>query len=413
MATRTSTDSMPAAKRGLGSILLRRGAIAIALVVLMIVPAFGLMWATGQPAATYTALATLIGLVAVMAGGLRIGTITAFVVALLAPLAVLSGLTPITGAALMALMTMVVGRLATFGLHRATMLVPILMAWPMLAPVPWLPHDRIDELNDLLVKRGGSLADALNVLQQQGGGSAGAASSSGQDVMTRLLTELRMDSTYLTWLVAFFFIGAIIPVLVALLARRRLPAPTLTMHPRRETVPYTVSITVLAAGATFYFLSNPSLPGGAFFIAVILVLTQVGNDIAWRLTVERVIGTFVGVAMFMGINAVVGATTFTEVFGLPFPLEIYIIGTVFAVVAIMAKFSPRAWIYYILIVPTTAYLNSFTVGQAAGLGTARLIDNAVGAVLVVVAALITLVGSRLYARQHPRDPMAPIAASPA
>ena len=410
-ATAPSTGSAPTAVRGrAGRTLLRRGGIAIALVLLMLIPAFGFMWATGQPAATYTALGTLIGLVAVMAGGLRIGLITSVVVALLAPLVVIAGLTPVTGAAVMALMTMTVGRLATFGLHRATMLVPILMAWPMLAPVPWLPHDRLDELNALLASRGTSLADALTSLQDR---PSTSGASGGGDAMARMLVELRMDSTYLAWLVLFFLVGAILPVLIGLLMRRRIPAPRLTMHPRRETVPYTVSITVLAAGATYVFLDNPTLPGGAFFIAVILVLTQVGNDIAWRLTVERVVGTFIGVALFIGINSIVGTTSFTEVFGLPFPLEIYVIGTAFSIVAIMAKFSPRAWLYYILIVPTTAYLNAFTVGEAAGLGRARLVDNTVGAVLVLVAALITLVASRAYDRRHPADPTAPIPASPA
>lgn len=400
-------------KPGLGKVLLRRGAISIGLVLILLVPAFALMAATGQPAATYSALASLIGIVAVMGGGLRIGAISAVVVALLAPLAIISGLTPITGAALMAIMTLTVGRLATFGLHRATMLVPILMAWPILAPVPWLPHDRIDELNALLAKRGTSLADALTAMQSQPSASSGQGSSSSGDAMARLLVEMRMDSTYLTWLVLFFFIGAIIPVVIAWFMRKRLHAPALTMHPRRETVPYTVTITVLAAGATYYFLSNPTLPGGAFFIAVILVLTQVGNDVAWRLTIQRVVGTFAGVALFVGVNAMVGTTTFTELFGLPFPLEIYIIGIVFSVVAIMAKFSPRLWIYYVLIVPTTAYLNSFTIGEAAGLGKARLVDNLVGAALVLLAAVITIGASRIYLRHAPIDEDAAIPASPA
>lgn len=392
--------------------IVRLGAIAIGLVLLLLVPAFGLMAATGQPAATYAAMGTLIGIVAVMGGGLRIGAITAVVVALLAPLAVITGLTPVTGAALMALMTLVVGRLSTFGLHRATMLVPILLAWPMLTPVPWLPHGKVEELNALLASKGMSLADALTSMQGEQAASSAQASSTG-DAVSRLVTELRMDSTYLTWLVAFFFIGAIIPVLIGWLMRHRRPEPKLTMHPRRETVPYTITITVLAACATYYFLENPKLPGGAFFIAVILVLTQVGNDIAWRLTIQRVIGTFVGVGVFIVINAWVGTTSYTEVLGLPFPLEIYLIGIAFGVVAIMAKFGPRQWLYFILIVPTTAYLNAFTVGGAAGLGKARLIDNLVGAALVVLAALVTLGAGRLYAQRFPADPKTPIPVSPA
>ena len=404
----------PAAQpeRSLGKKLLRRGIVAVLLIALMLVPGLGLMALTGQPAATYAALATIISVSAILGGGLRIGLITAIVVPLLAPLAVIAGLTPITGAALMVIMTLTVGRLATFGLHRATMLVPVMLAWPMLSPVPWLPHDAIDKVNALLAKHGTSLADALTAALGSGSPAAPGGGATG-DATAHMITELRMNQTYLTWLVAFFFIGAIVPVVIGFLLRHRLPAPKLTEHPRSETVPYAIAITALTGVATFYFLSNPSLPGGAFMIAVILVLTQVGNDIAWRLTLERVIGTFVGVAIFMGVNAMVGSTTFVEVFGLPFPGKIYAIGIAFSVAAIMAKFSPRHWIYYILIVPTTAYLNAFTVGEAAGLGKARLIDNAVGSALVIVAALVTLGASHLHARRHPASSPEQVKASPA
>lgn len=415
MAATTPEAPTAEAEPGLGKLLLRRGALAVALILVILIPAFGLMAATGQPAATYSALGTIIGLVAVVAGGLRIGTITAVVVALLAPLAVLSGLTPITGAALMALMTMIVGRLSVFGLHRATMLVPVLLAWPLLAPVPWLPIDKLDEINTKLAAKGTTLADVLTTVtaKEADSGGQGSSSSSSGDALSKVLTELRMDATYLNWLVLFFFVGAIVPVIIGWLLRHRLPSPELTMHSRVEAVPYTITITVLAAGATYYFLDNPKLPGGAFFIAVILVLTQVGSEVAWRLTVERVIGTLLGVGLFAVVNQLVGATTFTELFGLPFPLKLYAIGILFAVVALVAKFSSVNWLYYLLIVPTTAYLNSFSVGEAAGLGKARLLDNVVGAVLVIVATLITLAGSRLYTRRFPTDPNAAIKVSPA
>ena len=224
---------------------------------MLIVPSFGLMAATGQPAATYAGPATIIGVVAVMGGGLRIGVITAVVVVAASPAGCAVGSDPITGAALMAIMTMTVGRLSTFGLHRATMLVPVLLAWPMLAPVPWLPKEKIDQINDQLTKRGSSLADALTAAQAK---EEQPASGAGGDATNHLLTELRMDSTYLTWLVLFFFVGAIVLVIVAALLRRRLPAPDLTPHPRRETVPYTAVITILAGVATYYFLSHLKEP---------------------------------------------------------------------------------------------------------------------------------------------------------
>ena len=80
-------------KPSLGALVVRRTAIAIVLTVLVLAPAVVLFMITKQPSATYAAMATLIGIVAVMAGGPRIGVIAAIV----------AGLTPFTGAALMAL----------------------------------------------------------------------------------------------------------------------------------------------------------------------------------------------------------------------------------------------------------------------------------------------------------------------
>lgn len=112
--------------RPASSSILRRTLIAVALMAIILVPAVVLMALTEQPAATYAAMGGIIGAVAVAAGGLRIGVLTSLVVALLAPLSIVAGLSPLTGAALMALMTLFVGRMARFGLHRAVMLVPIL-----------------------------------------------------------------------------------------------------------------------------------------------------------------------------------------------------------------------------------------------------------------------------------------------
>ena len=134
-------------------------------------------------------------------------------------------------------------------------------------------------------------------------------------------------------------------------------------------------------------------------IATILVLTQVEGDVKWGLTIQRVLGTLAGVAGFVAVTSMSDATTFTEVVGLPFPVRMYAVGLVFGAAAIVAKFGKRQWIYYILIVPAAASLNAFTFKQAADLGEQRFVDNLVGAVLVIAAALITLGASRLVAKR--------------
>ena len=104
-----------AAKTPLGKLILRRTAIGLVLMLVMLVPFIALMAITKQPS-SYAAMGAIVGLVAVAAGGLRIGTLTSIVMAVLAPISIVAGLTPITGAALM---TLFVGRMSRFGLHRA------------------------------------------------------------------------------------------------------------------------------------------------------------------------------------------------------------------------------------------------------------------------------------------------------
>ena len=278
----------------------------------------------------------------------RVLALSPVVLALLAPLSIVAGLSPVTGAALMALMTLTVGRLSVFGLHRSSMLVPIFLAWPMLTPVPWLPANVLAKVDALLTASGGSLSKAVALAGSKGGGNPAASKAA----LAEALTRQRFDSHYLGWVALFFFVGAIVPVLLAPLALRKVHLPSPTPHPRSEAVPYTITITVLTAVATYYFLEHPKLVSGSFFIATVLVLTQVGNDIEWKLTVERVL-------------------------------------------AIVAKFSPRYWIYFVLITPCAALLNAFTTAQAGGLGEQRLVDNLVGAVLVVVAALVTAGASKV------------------
>lgn len=396
-----SQTTTPAAAAPKGKVVVRRLVMTVALMLLMLVPAIILMVITGQPAATDAALAAIIGMVAVMAAGVRMGVITTIVTALLAPLSIVAGVTPLTGAAFMALMTITVGRLSRFGLHRATMLVPIMLAWTILTPVPWIPRDKLDKLNALLADHGTSLSDALDTM---GTSSSSGGSSSGDGPMSRIvghaLMEMRLDQTYLAWVMLFFFVGAIVPVIVLPLLTRKMPKPVLAPHSRHEAMPYTISITVLCAVGTYYFLDHPKQTGGSFFIATVLVLAQVGTEIQWRLTIERVLGTLAGVVLFVALATVFSGTTFVEVVGIPLPLTLYGIGVLTGAIAIMSKFGKVTWLYLLFMVPTTACLNAFTTNGAITLGEQRLGDNLVGAALVILAALITLGASRISERHH-------------
>lgn len=386
----TTTASAP--KPSFRKVAARRVALALVILILLLVPSLILVVLTKQPSATYAAMGGLIGIVAVVAGGTRIGVLTSIIVGLLAPICIVAGLSPVTGAALMAIMTIVVGRMSIFGLHRAVMLVPIMLVWPILSPVPWVPRAALHDVNELLTRFGLSLAEALDKVQSHTGGGG---SGSTPDAITNALVHQRFDSTYLAWIAVFFLVGAIVPVIVLHFALRRFSVPQPQGHTRSEAVPYTITITVLTTVATYWFLDHPKQAAGSFMIATILVLAQVGNDIQWKLTIERVLGTLGGVIVLIGVMAAVGGPSYTEVLGLPMPLTLYALGLVFGAAAIIAKFSPRQWIYYILITPTAALLNAFSTTQARNFGEQRLIDNVIGSALVILAAGITLVTARI------------------
>ena len=241
-------------KKPLTAVILRRTAIALALFALIIVPAAILLVITKQPSATYASMGALIGAFALLAGGLRIGILTSLVAALLAPLAIVAGLSPITGAVLMILMTLMVGRLSLFGLHRATMLVPIFLAWPMLSPIPWLPRMELGQLKTILTNNGLTLTAALSKAQASGTASTSAGSGASATTIHHAMVDMRLDTTYLSWVIAFFFLGAIVPVLVLHVVLRKRSLPTPKPNPRSEALNYTITICVLTGIAMYYFI---------------------------------------------------------------------------------------------------------------------------------------------------------------
>ncbi len=57
---------------------------------------------------------------------------------------------------------------------------------------------------------------------------------------------------------------------------------------------YTVMITTLVTVSTFYVLDNPKMIGGAFLIAVILVMAPIGTAQTIKPTLLRILGTVLG-----------------------------------------------------------------------------------------------------------------------
>ena len=297
---------------------------------------------TAQGAATWASIPAIVGIAAAMSGIRRYAIIVAILMGFLAPLAIVAGLTPVSGAALMAILCMTVGRLSRVGLEKSGLLVPVMLSWALIDPPAWDGATTVD----------------------------------------------RLDNGYLLWMALIFLIGGLIPALLVPLLLRQRPAPARATHTQSEAVTYTVMITTLVTVSTFYVLDHPEMIGGAFLIAVILVMAPIGTAHTLKPTIFRALGT-VGGSVF-----VILLVSKVDSLGL-----IYIIGLVFLIVALFARLSGLAWIYYVLMVPATACLNSTTLTQVGELGKQRVVDNVVGGILVIIAAAMAIGYSQWASRR--------------
>jgi len=326
-----------------------RRLILIAIVVLLtVLPAIVMVliaWAgTGklQGAASWASIPAIVGIAAVLYGGRRYAIVVAIVLGFLAPVAIVAGQSPVSGAALMAILCLVVGRLSRVGLQRSGLLVPVMLSWALINPPTWNGATTVD----------------------------------------------RVETGYLLWMAVTFFVGGLVPALILPILMRKRPAPKLIPHSRRQAVIYTVMITILVTVSTFYVLSNPAMIAGAFLIAVIMVMAPIGTSQTLKPTIFRVLGTILGSVFVILLVSQV------QSLGL-----IYLIGLVFIVIALFARLSGFAWVYYVFMVPATACLNSTTLSEVGEIGRQRVIDNTVGGIMVILASAV-VIGYSHWASRH-------------
>lgn len=326
----------------------KRLMIALVIVVLTVAPALvmvGVIWAVEgsvEAAATWASLPAIAGIAAVAVGGQGFAIRAAIVMAFLAPLTIVAGSSPVSGAAVMALLCLVVGRLARVGLHKSALLVPVMMAWPLIDPPTW----------------------------------------SGQTTVDRL------DTPYLLWMTVIFLVGGLLPALVGPIVLKKKSFPPPQPHSLSEALPYTVMITTLVTVATYYVLDTPEMYGGAFLIAAILVLAPIGRSQTLVPTILRIAGTLLGSIFVVLIVAKVESLAL-----------VYVIGLVLIVIALVARFGKHGWIYYVFMMPATACLNATTLEQVGQLGKQRAIDNLVGGIAVLIASAL-VIGYSSWASKH-------------
>jgi MFS family permease len=345
---KSSAAGTPEAKKPARMPVKRRLVIVAAVVVLVLLPAIVMVlitWAgtgTVQGAATWASIPAIVGIATALSGYRRYAVVTSIVMAFLAPLAIVAGISPVSGAALMAILCMTVGRLSRVGLQKSGLLVPVMLAWALIDPPAWNGATSVD----------------------------------------------RLDTGYLLWMALIFLVGGLLPALLLPVLMRKRPQPHFVPHSQREATTYTVMITILVTVSTFYVLDNPKMIGGAFLIAVILVMAPIGTSQTIKPTIFRVLGTIAGSVLVIALVSQVNSLG-----------VVYLIGLIVLIIAVFARLSGLAWVYYVFMVPATACLNATTVTQVGELGEQRVVDNAVGGVLVIAATVITI-GYSNWAGRH-------------
>ncbi len=318
--------------------LVRRVLIAVVAVVLLCVPFVGFTLINHQPGVTsWAVFAGLTGLMNYVHGGRAIGYLTVGLFAALAPITVVVGAVPVTGAALMALMCAGLGVSALWGLQQGMMLIPLYLSILMIDPPAW---------GDAPVDRG--------------------------------------SNSYLLWTMLIWGGGALWAVLVfPPLLRKMKPIPR-EPNSRGDTIVYTATLTVLCSLSTLAVLIWWPGSNGAWLIITLLVITQVGARSPVKRTVARIVGTVIGV-----VAAAVLAAPWTG------QTVLIGIGLVLLVIALTIRIGPNFWLFTAAITPAFVLFTSVTSDVATS-GEERVVDTLIGAALVLLASAITV----LWARQQ-------------
>ncbi len=199
-------ESLEGPSPRLYQVLARRTVIAVAVIVIASMPFAVFALISGQVAASSSAvLGGAAALTNLLFGGRTIAYLTVGLLTALTPVAIVSGAVPVAGAGLMAIMCFGVGLSAVQGLHRGMLLIPMFLAFMIIAPSPWSGLTAVD----------------------------------------------RTSTSYLLWNMLFWGGGALWAALVfPPLLRKRKMSPRPEPWARVDTLVYTITITVLCTAST-------------------------------------------------------------------------------------------------------------------------------------------------------------------
>jgi hypothetical protein len=301
---------------------------------------------SGEVAASSLAVLGAVAVVSnLMFAGRGIAYLTVGLLTALTPIAIVCGAVPVAGAALMALMCLAVGLSTTRGLHRGMVLIPMYLAFLIIAPPPW----------------------------------------------SGLTTVDRTSTSFLLWNMLFLGGGALWAALIfpPLLRNAKMvphrPAP----WGRTDTVVYTITITVLCTASTLGVLIWRPGSNGAWLVLTVLAVTQFGGDATLKRTWHRIAGTVVGAA----IAAVVASVSGSEAL-------LIAAGLVLAVILVVIALTPHSYfLWTVVVTPVVVLFTSTSIADVKITDAQRLAFTTIGLTLILLASGIAL-GWAHYQQAH-------------
>jgi hypothetical protein len=328
-------------------VLVHRTLVAALVIVILSVPSVVFALISQQvPAASWAVMGGLAAVSNLAHGGPRLAYLSVGLLTALTPIAIVSGAVPVAGAALMAIMCFGVGLSAARGLNQGMLMIPLYLAFMIIAPPPWT---------------GGTID--------------------------------RTSTSYLLWNMLFLGGGGLWAVLVfpRLLQKLKMPLPP---RPKpwagADTLVYTITITVLCTASTLGVLIWWPGSDGAWLVLTVLALTQPGGSTSLKRTFERIPGTIVGVA----IAAIVASVASSEAVLLS-------AGLILMVITIVILLGPHSYFLYSVFITSAVVLFTATsIADVHKTAAERLGFTLAGGALILVASGITL-GWAHYQQTHP------------
>ena len=340
----THTPTAPARKPAIQPKRLAR--MAGLLLVAAAPPMIAITWLFGVTAAETAVFGVLIALMNMIMGGLRIAIAAAIALILATPISLVCGLSPLAGAAFMAVACIVVGASAGWGLQRGLTMVPLAIAYLLISP------------------------PAIN-------GQAADPTS----------------TTYVLTLTATMALAALFPLIVLPHMMKQMPAPQLTHNSRADSVEYAIIISTLTAVATGFVLAIQPGRDAFWLILTLLVVVQVGPQATIRKTISRSSGTVLGAAISIIIVILIPNST-----------VLFCLGIVAMLLTLTFAGGSRYWLYTACLTPTIVLTSSASNPSTAEFtAEVRVLYTLIGAALALIAFAISVALQRILNQpsEHP------------